>query len=106
MSNLPRNEDGSLQTYAWPGGYTIFYVTKDNSCLCPKCAAKQELENAQSLMTALVEGTKPWLLSSEIIIGADVNYEDCNLFCDNCNARIEPSYKTDDDCDCEDNDNS
>lgn len=92
--NLPRNDDGSLMSYAFPGGYTIYYVCQDGSTLCANCANEQEQVNAANL----VDRGENWNLASETIIGVDCNYEDCHLYCDNCSKRIEPSYLTDDDC--------
>lgn len=77
--NLPeRLENGNLPAYAWPGGYPIFYLAKDNGVLCPECANafKPERDNADQL--------EP--------IAADVNYEDSALYCEHCNKRIESAY--------------
>lgn len=27
-------------SYAWPGGYPLFYTSQDGGCLCPKCERK------------------------------------------------------------------
>lgn len=32
--------DGKLQSWAWPGGYPIGYLTGEGSVLCPHCANK------------------------------------------------------------------
>lgn len=71
------------ETWAWPGGYPIYYVTKDCGVLCPKCANKNltqtlDKEDAQFYITH-----------------ADVNYEDPHLYCDHCNKRIESAYAED-----------
>ncbi len=69
-----------LDAYAWPGGYPMFYVTKDCGVLCPDCANKEiDLCNDPH--------DPQWY-----IIGADVNYEDTGLYCDNCNKLIEAAY--------------
>lgn len=39
---LPRDEDGKLSAYAWPGGYDIMYLDHDNSVLCVDCARQSE----------------------------------------------------------------
>jgi hypothetical protein len=76
---LPRNTDGTLSKYAWPGGYPIIYICADGGVLCPKCAN----ENAH-----LSEITSPdWH-----VVAADVNWEDPYLHCDNCSQRIESAY--------------
>lgn len=74
MNTLPRDNDGKLSSFAWPGGYPIFYLDKENSVLCPDCANKSEE----------VPQFRP--------IAAEVNYEDNELFCDQCSQRIESAY--------------
>ena len=81
MSNLPTNDDGSLASYAWPGGYPIFYLDRENSVLCPKCANNSHLDPDE------VPQFKP--------VAADCNWEDPDLFCDQCSERIEPAYGED-----------
>jgi len=45
---LPRHEHGKLAgklvSYAWPGGYPVFYLDHYDSVLCPECAQAQEEE--------------------------------------------------------------
>ena len=76
--------DIELDYYAWPGGYPIFYVTRDNEILCPKCTN----ENIELL-------SDPYDLQW-YVVGCDINYEDSNLYCDHCGERIESAYG---DCD-------
>ena len=33
-----RNKDGTLQHFAWPGGYDIRYLCQDGEVVCAKCA--------------------------------------------------------------------
>ena len=68
------------ESYAWPGGYPLFYVAKDCGILCPDCA------NAELPRTIDPEDYQFY------IIGADVNWEDDSLTCDHCNRRIDPAY--------------
>ena len=35
---LPRDEDGALERWAWPGGYEIVYFDVDGCVLCQPCA--------------------------------------------------------------------
>ena len=42
---LPRNEDGSLQAFAWPGGFTIAYQDGDGETLCATCAKEAEQDD-------------------------------------------------------------
>lgn len=71
-----RSEDGQLPAYAFPGGYPLFYVNKKNNILCPKCANEND------------EIFAP-------IVDAGVNYEDAQLYCDQCSERIESAYAED-----------
>jgi hypothetical protein len=43
-----RQSDGKLPAYAWPGGYPIVYMARDNGILCPRCANEYELERDNS----------------------------------------------------------
>jgi len=69
-------------SYAWPGGYPLFYVTADNGVLCPKCANKN--------LTLTLKGDDQWR-----IVTCDINYEDNSLYCDNCSGKIQSSYGED-----------
>ena len=76
-----RMENSKLPAYAWPGGYPMYYLARDNGVLCPACA------------NGYTEGrdTKEQLEPVE----ADINYEDASLFCEHCNKRIESAYAED-----------
>jgi phage terminase large subunit GpA-like protein len=56
----------------------MFYLAKDNGVLCPKCA------NAYTPDRDNDEQLQP--------VAYDVNWEDNELFCEHCNARIESAY--------------
>jgi len=68
------NSNGELDAFAWPGGYPIIYLDKENSVLCAKCATKSLND----------EDDKP--------VACDVYYEGPTLQCDGCNADIESAY--------------
>lgn len=70
--------------YAWPGGYPIYYVTVDGGVLCPKCANENLAETTNADPDTLDE---QWAIQ-----GNDVNWEDEDLICDNCNQKIESAY--------------
>lgn len=67
------DDNSNLPTYAWPGGYPLFYMDAENNCLCPECANKNDEYNAA-------------------IVAHNVNYEDTALYCDDCSKRIESAY--------------
>lgn len=66
--------------YAWPGGYPVFHVTNDGAALCTDCV-QAEMEQCSD------PNAHGWY-----VVGHDVNWEDPELFCDHCNARIESAY--------------
>jgi len=39
---FPRNKDGTLIAYAWPGGYPVLYADGFNATLCPDCTRVRE----------------------------------------------------------------
>ena len=39
---LPRDDNGRLSAYAWPGGYVIGYLDGEGSTLCANCARKAD----------------------------------------------------------------
>ena len=76
LQKLTDENKGKLPSFAWPGGYPIFYLDNQNNVLCPECANKH---NEYS-------GT---------IIAHDINWEDNNLYCNDCSKRIESAYNED-----------
>ena len=72
-----------LDWYAWPGGYPLFYMTKDNGVLCPKCAN-------ENFTLVNNHADEQWY-----IVEYDVNYEDDSMYCDNCSNQIESAYGED-----------
>lgn len=81
-NRLHRDSSGQLPTYAWPGGYPIFYYTADEAVLCADCA------NGQNGSDASESSDDPqWQLTA-----CDVNWEDDSLTCDHCNSAIESAY--------------
>ena len=69
--------DGKLRSFTSIGGYPLVYVTKDNCCLCHTCAT----DNDQDY---------------DPIVAVDVNWENPDLYCDQCSARIESAYTDND----------
>jgi hypothetical protein len=67
-------------SYAFPGGYPIYYLAKDCGVLCPECAGLPECAQASP-------DDSQWYL-----IGAECNYENPALSCDHCGKRIESAY--------------
>ena len=70
IQSLLDSNDGVLPSYAWPGGYQIIYLDKDNCALCPACA------------NADLGSVKSW----------EIYYEGPTTPCDECNCMIESAY--------------
>lgn len=80
-----------LDSYAWPGGYPIYYVFADGGCCCPKCAN----DNIEAIDED-IKGKRRWNSHGGwALTAADVNYEDPNLICDHCKERVESAYTED-----------
>lgn len=78
---IAKNEDGSLPSFTWPGGYPLFYLMADSGVLCPDCANNEEEASTDSKDDA------QWH-----IIAVEVNWETEGMICDHCNAQIESAY--------------
>jgi len=76
--------NGTADSYAWPGGYPIYYVCNDGEVLCPSCVTKEYVQIKESTLTGSHDG---WELA-----GRDINWEDPDLYCAHCNKRIESAY--------------
>lgn len=73
-----------FRKYAWPGGYPLFLVMGDGGCLCAACIDSERGLIHQAALEGHRSGWEP--------AGVEVNWEDPDLFCDHCNARIESAY--------------
>ena len=78
---------GKANRYVWPGGYPLYYVTTDGGALCVDCMTR---ERAQIIRSTVENSRDGWSVS-----GQDVNWEDPQLYCDNCSERIESAYAED-----------
>jgi len=80
-------ENGKIVSYAWPGGYPVFYICKDGGILCPDCVQENLKLIQENIET---ESQADWR-----VIGSDINWEDSSLHCDNCSKRIQSAYSED-----------
>ena len=71
-------------SYAWPGGYPLYFLCEDGAALCCKCAKKERRNIIESIHANARDG---WH-----VVGIDINYEDADLYCDQCNAHIKSAY--------------
>ena len=72
--------------YAWPGGYPMYVVTDDGGVLCADCTKSEWRQIAHDTV-------KDWKGSGWVAVGADINYEDPDLYCSHCNERVEAAYE-------------
>lgn len=79
LTTLPtRNSDGTLPSYAWPGGYPVLYLDGHNETLCATCATKAANELEED------DRDRP--------VAYFVHYEGPSEFCAACNAEVESAY--------------
>lgn len=73
------------QPFAWPGAYPLYIVCTDGGAICRHCAK----ENAKLIIrgTAADDKNSTWTAA-----GVDVNWEDANLYCDNCGQPLDFAY--------------
>ena len=71
-------------SYAWPGGYPLFFLCDDGGTLCPACVKTERRNFLESIAHKQRDGWR--------VVGIDINWEDPALSCDHCNARIKSAY--------------
>lgn len=74
---IPRDKDGKLPSFAWPGGYPIVYWTGGGDYLCAECATASSDENEPGKYG---------------VQAGDVHWEGAPIACDRCPAVIESAY--------------
>ena len=97
MDNFQRLEYGTdagqLPRYGWEGCYPLFYRVGNGGILCPDCANMAEREG----LTAVDDPDHISIEESQWhIVAQEANYENPELFCDHCYARIESAYAEED----------
>ncbi len=69
--------------YTWPGGYPLYFITKDCVCL----SFESVNDNTEEVFSAIENEDDPqWQ-----VIGHDVNWEN-ELYCDHSGKPIEMAY--------------
>jgi hypothetical protein len=71
--------------YAWPGGYPMYFVASDGAALSFKAVRKEW----RCIVDAHLRNDERcgWYIA-----GADINWEDPDLFCAHTGERIESAY--------------
>jgi len=78
--NMPkRDSEGKLPKFTSMGCYPILYLTGRSDVLCPDCANEYEAGSD--------DPEAPQVF--------DINWEDPDLYCDECSQRIESAYAED-----------
>lgn len=72
--------------YAWPGGYPLFFITKDGSALSFAGAAA-----CLNIIEAAMEGDD-YAAPIRKVVAVEVNWEDDSLFCCETGKQIEAAY--------------
>lgn len=70
--------------YVWPGGYPIFFITRDGAALAFKTVEGNEENVIDSIENEIDDGW--WVTHS------DVNWEDHDLYDDHTGELIESAY--------------
>lgn len=65
--------DANPRRFTDIGCYPLFYLDSHDSVLCPRCAGTAEAEG-------------------EAMAACGINWEDPDLYCDECSERIESAY--------------
>lgn len=75
-------DNGNVPSFAFPGGYPLYYVTEDMSALCPDCVN----DNRKLIDDAAKDNDTQWH-----IVDSTINFESY-IVCDHCNKKIESAY--------------
>jgi len=70
--------------YAWPGAYPLALITSDGACLCADCTRKEFAQICRESFDNTSCGFR--------VAGVGVNWENSDLYCDNCNTKIDSAY--------------
>jgi hypothetical protein len=87
MHTLPRDADGKLPAYAWPGGYPLVYYVADSEPLCPDCANGGNGSLASETLDPECPDDNQWRL-----VGVDIHYEGPPETCAHCGWQIPSAY--------------
>lgn len=73
--------------YAWPGGYPMFAVTAQADALCHSCCELHAKDAIRNTRCAVNQADAQWR-----IVAVDVNWENTDMYCTECNKPIESAY--------------
>ena len=85
-----QGKPGELPAFAWPGAYTMFYVTEEGDMLCAECATRDL--TTWLAETRLRNGAAEFVTVDPPVaygaFGAADDYPDDDERCANCNTVI------------------
>lgn len=81
---IERVKNAIDQKFAWPGGHQLHLVMRDGACMCMKCAKDNEV--------LILEATADQGSSDWEAVAVDINWEDSDMCCCNCNEAIASEY--------------
>lgn len=84
METLKKTE-GAYPTWAWPGGYPIYYLAADNGIMCPDCANSEDCDPEK--LDADCPCDNQWR-----IVASNIHWEGGYIICENCSKGIESAY--------------
>jgi hypothetical protein len=84
MNSIDQVKYFARAPHAFPGGYPMFAICDDGGCLCHKCVKDNYRIIRESQRDNCRDG---WGVEA-----VTINYEDSELYCDNCNDAIESAY--------------
>lgn len=70
--------------YVFPGGYELHMIADDGGAVCHQCAKA----NAKQI----IADTRCGMAAGWTFVGADVNWEDEDLYCAHCGDYIRAEY--------------
>lgn len=85
LERLHNIKDAIRAKYAWPGGYPLFLIMSDGEALSIDAAR----DNWRQICRAIIQDD--WR-DSWFAHAAQINYEDCDLYCAHTGKRIDCAY--------------
>ena len=74
-------------SYAWPGGYPLYFITSDGGALSFQTVRDNLRSVLDSIRTKCDDGWR--------VVACEVNWEDLNLYDDHTGEKIESAYGDD-----------
>lgn len=79
--------DMRLGEFAWPGGYQRYFIMSDGEALSFEAARENRRTIIESIAREINDGWR--------VVGAEINWEDPELYCAHTGERIPSAYAED-----------